>query len=69
MATMAKPLIQPDPRPWIRRPARKTETSGAAALITQPAAMIRPEMAVAPRRPKISEIRPELAPARIAPTR
>ena len=69
MATMAKPEIHPDPSPWISRPARKIPTSGANALITQPAAMIIPASAVAARRPNISDKRPELAPARIAPTR
>ena len=69
MATMAKPEIQPEPSPWISRPVRKVATSGASALVTQPSVMITPAMAVAPRRPKISETRPALAPARIAPTR
>ena len=32
MATIAKPLIQPEPSPWISRPARNTPTSGASAL-------------------------------------
>ena len=54
MATMAKPEIQPEPRPWMRRPIRKVATSGASALITQPAAIRAPAAAVAPRRPKIS---------------
>lgn len=69
MATMANPEIQPLPRPWTRRPARKVKTSGAAALITQPTTMTTPAKAVAERRPKISDRRPELAPARIAPTK
>ena len=69
MATMAKPEIHPEPRPWISRPARKVPTSGASALITQPTAMITPAIAVAARRPNSSATRPELAPARIAPTR
>jgi hypothetical protein len=69
MATIAKPEIQPLPRPWIRRPVRNVPTSGASALITQPAAMITPASAVACFRPKSSESRPALAPARIAPTR
>ena len=69
MATMAKPEIQPEPRPWIRRPTRKRPTFGARALMMQPPAMIRPAIAVAARSPNISEIRPALAPARIAPTR
>ena len=69
MATMAKPEIQPLPSPWISRPTKNRPTSGAAALRMHPPTMINPAIAVALLRPNISDSRPELAPARMAPTK
>jgi hypothetical protein len=66
-ATIASPEIKPLPNPWRSRPAKKRLMVGATALRAHPAASTRPPTEVAERKPIISETRPALAPARMAP--